>query len=105
MNSEGVAQIVRKEINDDWDHSNHHGVDLRKCLVQPQKMRFYLDMSSDKQEEYWLVLEEIPEDGSGYKIVFDENTGMFGLATSDVKTDKNYFIGLYGNFLETVDAM
>ena len=105
MNSEDIAQIVLKEIGDDWNHSNHHGVELRKCLVQPQKMCFYLDTNSEKQEEYWLVLEDIPEDGSGYKIVFDENTSMFGLATSDVKSNRNYFIGLYGNFLETVDAM
>ena len=103
MNSEDVAQLVRKEISEDYDRPNPHGVDLRKGLVTPKKLRFFIDMDSEQQEEHWLVLEEIP--GGGYQIVYDEDSGLFGLATFDVNTKRSYFLGLYGNFLETLAAM
>lgn len=60
-------------------------------------------MDTGRQVEHWLVLEETP--GGGYQIVFDEDSGQFGLATFDVGTRRDYFPGLYGNFLETLDAM
>ncbi len=104
MNSEEVAQLVQKDIGGDYDRSNPHGVDLRKCLVTPQKMRFFIDMDSEQQEEHWLVLEEIPG-GGGYQIVYDEDSGLFGLATFDINTRRSYFLGLHGTFLETLAAM
>jgi hypothetical protein len=52
----------------------------------------------------WLVLEEIPESNSGYKIVFDEASGTFGLAISGAQ-DNDVFIGFYGTFLETLEGM
>ncbi len=49
------------------------------------------------------MLEEI-EDKSGYKIYFDEETKMFGLA---INSDKNELIdiGGYGTFLKTLYSM
>lgn len=52
----------------------------------------------------WLVLEEMPEDKSRYKIVFAEQSGMFGLATDNIH-GRDVFLGLYGTFLETLESM
>lgn len=104
MTGEEVAQLVREEIGEDWSHPNPHGVDLRESLVAPQKVRLFVDMDTDRQVEHWLVLEESARRG-GYLIVFDEDSRRFGLATFDVTTKRCYFLGLYGSFLETLDAM
>ena len=51
----------------------------------------------------WLVLEEVPEDRSGYKIVYGEEAGMFGLAVQG--SDRDLFIGYFGSFLDTYRSM
>lgn len=46
----------------------------------------------------------MPEDKSGYKIVFDEGSLMFGLATGNIH-GRDLFLGCYGTFLETLEGM
>jgi hypothetical protein len=36
MNAAEIEQLVRNEIGDSWDVTNHHGVDLRKAVVPPR---------------------------------------------------------------------
>jgi hypothetical protein len=85
--------------------SNAHGVDLQRCLIVPPVKRVY-DDSFNKGEtlELWFVLEEIPGSNSGYKIIFDEATSMFGLAISG-ESANDVFIGFHGTFLETLQGM
>ena len=104
MTSEEVANIVKTEIGINWDISNAHGVDLRKCLVQPEKKN-YKTGTNGEMRELWLVLEEDPIDRLGYKIVFDEKRRKFGLATTTGGSDIDFFLGIYGNFLATLEAM
>lgn len=100
-----VAQIVNDQIAGNWSVSNAHGVDLKACLVTPVR-RDYADPINDTlKQSLWLVLEEIPDDNSGYKIVFDETTHLFGLAMEDAQRQQDIFLGFYGTFLETVEAM
>jgi len=103
MTSEEVTHLVETQINGDWTSSNAHGVDLRKCLVKPRIVLFKGSNPEDKFE-LWVVLEESPEDGSGYKIVFDEETGEFGLATPGWHNNP-CFLGIYGNFFDAFDSM
>lgn len=103
MTPEEVTQNIEKEINGQWSLSNAHGVDLRRCLVSPTK-KIYEDMADKSSIQLWLVLEESPENQSGYKIVMDEETRDFGLAIISDKNE-NIFIGFYGSFLETLEAM
>jgi hypothetical protein len=103
MTSEEITHLVEAQINGHWSCSNAHGVDLRKCLVTPRKMLFDGSNPDDKFE-LWLVLEECPEDCSGYKIVFDEETGEFGLATPGWHNNP-CFLGAYGSFFDAFDAM
>jgi hypothetical protein len=105
MKSSEVAKIVEDEIDCNWSASNAHGVDLKHCLVVPTR-RDYTDPIAEGQSlSLWLVLEEVPEDQSGYKIVFDEVTRQFGLATGDTERNRDVFLGFYGTFLETLASM
>jgi hypothetical protein len=62
-------------------------------------------MQKEKLIELWIVLEEIPEQNTGYKIVFDENIRQFGLAYNDSQIMESDFLGIYGSFLDTLKAM
>ena len=53
--------------------------------------------------ELWTVLEE-REDRNGYKIYFNEDTKIFGLAINSDK-DELIDIGSYGTFLKTLYSM
>lgn len=104
MKASEVSELIEREINGDWSLSNAHGVDLRRCLVAPT-VRVYEDCLRDGETlELWLVLEETPEDESGYKIVFNEKSGAFGLAMRDVH-DRDIYLGPHGTFLATLAGM
>ena len=55
--------------------------------------------------ELWLVLEEVPETKGGYKVVFDERRGKFGLATADSSNELDTYLGAYGLFLTALESM
>jgi hypothetical protein len=109
MTAEAVRELIDREIAGDWSLINAHGCDLRRCLVPPV-LREYDDCGGGRPlvEPYpviqmWLVLEELPDDRSGYKIVYGEEAGMFGLAVCG--TTRDVFIGYYGSFLDTYRGM
>lgn len=83
------------------DMTNVFGLDLTKCLIEPKRQSYKRSNESADTYEFWTVLEESE---SGYKLYFDEETRMFGLA---VKSDKDEFvdIGSYGTFLKTLYSM
>jgi hypothetical protein len=104
MTTEEVSARVKREIGENWQLSNAHGVDLRQCLVIPEK-RHYEDISpGGGTAELWLVLEEDPVLRDGYKIVYGESRDEFGLAMRDDKGN-DIFLGYYGDFLTTLEAM
>jgi hypothetical protein len=105
MEASQVSQIVADEINGDWSVSNAHGIDLKRCLVVPARHDYADPITEDQSVSLWLVLEEVPEDQSGYKIVFDEATLQFGLAIGDTERNRDVFLGYYGTFLETLASM
>jgi hypothetical protein len=103
MEAKEISQIIEWELNGDWSLSNAHGVDLKRCLVTPI-LQTYDNFNQTETLGLWLVLEEMSDDKSGYKIVFDEKSKMFGLAMSSF--GKHYiFLGFYGTFLETLEGM
>ncbi len=104
MKASEISNIIMREINGNWSLSNAHGVDLKLCLVTPTKQIYDDSFNQNETLELWLVLEEIPENNSGYKIVFDEKTTIFGLATSGFQ-ERDVFLGFYGSFLETLESM
>jgi hypothetical protein len=98
-----VSKIIADEIGTDWARSNLHGVDLRASLLPPER-RVLSDARDDGPREMWLVLEEKPQDRSGYKIVFDEAEQRFGLAIPG-RDGRDVFLGFYGGFLDTFNGM
>lgn len=102
-NAKEVTAIINAEIGENWNLSNAHGVDLHICILPPEKKAF-TDFTSGKVCELWLVLEEDPKGREGYKIVFDDTKGLFGLATTQID-GPDLFLGLYGSFLETLESM
>ena len=103
MTSEDIKQIIKTELQAEPDITNVFGLDLTKCLIEPIKQKYQNANDSTDIYELWTVLEET-EDGNGYKIYFDEETKMFGLA---MKSDKDELIdiGGYGTFLKTLYSM
>jgi len=108
MTPEEVSALIENEIAGNWSQTNWHGCDLRRCLVTPE-LRDYDDRGAPPPVDpphvvkMWLVLEEVPEDRSGYKIVYNGEVGMFGLAVPG--SPRDVFIGFYGSFLETYAGM
>ncbi len=111
MTSPEIESRIHAEIAGRWHETNLHGVDLRASLVKPEKIRIINRRISDGELrdeviEVWLVLEEHPRMPSGYKIVFDEGRGSYGLATPGFPEDKYPVLyGFYGDFWTTFTAM
>lgn len=103
MTSAEIAAIIKNELRVKSDVTNVFGLDLTKCLIMPTIQRCKDSNDSLYVYELWTVLEE-REDGNGYKIYFDEERNMFGLAINSDK-DELINIGLYGSFLETLYSM
>jgi hypothetical protein len=106
-----IKALVKEHIAGRWDESNHHGVDLRTCLVPPVKIPVILrgvvkGKIKDEIMQVWLVLEENPKTKDGYKIVFDEGRSLFGLASEGFPTDQHLVLtGFYGDFWTTFRGM
>jgi hypothetical protein len=105
MTSAEIRATVEREIAGDWSRTNAHRCDLRRCLVNPEKRRFQ-DESPVRAGmiELWVVLEELPASCDGYKIVYGEERRLFGLACPGI-AGHEVFLGWYGTFLETFEAM
>jgi hypothetical protein len=103
MTAEEIEELAGKEIGNRWKESNAHGVDLRTCLVKPEK-KTYMHPISVERIDLWLVLEEDPKEQKGYKIVFDETGQQFGLAITEIN-GRSIYLGPYGTFMETLGAM
>ena len=104
MMASDISKIINSEIKSAGPDINSHGLDLNRCLVGPVKKTYEDSFHQGKTLELWLVLEEDPDNKSGYKIVFDEGSNRFGLAIrGDGKFDT--FIGFHGSFTETLKGM
>ena len=96
---------IEQEIDGDWSHTNAHGCDLRQCLVTPFKRSFEDAVDAATTVDLWVVLEEHPESCDGCKVVYDEKTECFGLASPGIR-GHDFYLGAYGDtFLEAFDAM
>ena len=86
--------------------NNPHGLDMSQCLIKPERVtctNTFPAFRGGKPFEAWLVLEELPNDDDGYRIIFDQELGEFGLACGTRR--QTAFIGWHGSFLDTVRGM
>ena len=105
MTATEVRALVGDQIGGDWAHTNHHGVELRRCLLaEPRRIAVQLLADAPVTEGVWLVLEEEPGAAGGYLVTYSERSGSFGLAHFAPDTPP-YLIGEYGGFFDALDAM
>lgn len=112
MTAADVSKLIADEIaaaGEDWlnrPENNPHGLDLSRCLIKPERVickNTFPAFRGGKHFEAWLVLEELPNNDGGYRIIFDEEMGKFGLACGTRR--EPVFIGWHGSFLDTVQGM
>lgn len=101
MDATQVKKQIEAEIDGNWDITNLHGVDLRRCLVEPRKVTCC--WNANETAEMWLVLEEWPNEKDGYKIVYDEVEDSYCLAV--LNGEEYNVLGYYGSFLNTLKGM
>lgn len=93
MNSDEVWALVCRQLGD--KRENKYGWNFGDRLLNPPEQRDYNE-TDGSTSSYWTVLIESDD---GYHIVFDEDDGQFGLATSGI------VVGWYGDLMTTIDGM
>jgi len=73
-------------------------------LTIPRQVSFALSDDGTGEIRLWLVTDRTGKNDSSSRIVFDEIRGDFGLAML-LKNGVDWFMGFYGGFAETVDAI
>jgi hypothetical protein len=107
MSKNEIEKYINEQIAEN-EISNWHGIsksNMRKLLVTPVKSK-YMDATDGKITEYWLVLDEMPNEPiDGYQIIYDENRNIFGLATKTSMQSKTTgaLIGFYGSFIDALN--
>ncbi len=111
MNAVQARKLVESQIGNNWETTNHHGVDLRLALVDPLQITV-IERSvrkgqlHDRLLKVWLVLIEMPETRSAYRIVLNDEGTTFGLASEGFPEDKHLVLcGWYGDFMTTFHGM
>lgn len=109
MTSTDVANLVRQQVENRRNEGYPHGVTFDRCLVPPTFIIAMESVPGNAAEEtpvlLWVVLEEDPDNRTGYKVVFDESHGGFGLALSRPHGLCPFYLGIYGSFLDALEAM
>jgi len=103
--------MIEDQVGTSESLPNSHGIDLRRCLTTPAVIkithrRVLNGKSQDSTETVWLVLAERPAEKDGYKIIFNEARGLFGLASQGFPNDQfPVLCGYYGDFPTTLASM
>jgi len=111
MTPSEVSALIENQIGERWDEINPHDISLRQSLVSPERMKFTHWFVGDSGVTYanidaWLVLEERPKTSNGCKIIYDEQTGKFGLALPGWHNDPYFSVDtFYCDFWSAFNAM
>lgn len=103
MTSQEIIRLIEEDLKNAGSRFVWSGRPLVECLLDPKKQRFLNSHQNNAPEELWLVFEEGPKSGEGYKVVYDEDLKMFGLAVNGIS--EPVLLGLYGGFVETLNSM
>ncbi len=100
--------MVLCEIDNKFDISNPHGIDIKKCLVLPPIIHSFKNSYDNfEPKDMWLILCEDPVNNNKGMIVYDETEKSYGLAFKDNRKHSFgfTFIGHYEGFLDTLMNM
>ena len=84
--------------------SPHLSTWVESHRITPHQVTMSLNDDGTDEITLWLVTENIGENDSASRIVFDEIKDSFGLVMA-LQNDIQWFMGHYGGFAETVNAM
>lgn len=111
MTAADVSRILKDQIGGRSYLPNSHRIDLDRCLITPILFKIIHrrvkdGKMKDSVERVWLVLDERPGKTDGYKIIFNEDIGEFGLASDGFPIDPFPILcGYYGDFPTTLAGM
>jgi len=103
MTSEEISQLIDSDIASNRETLSWFGRPLAECRLTPILLEFTDSFNNDDPIMLWLVFEEDPISKQGYKIVYSEDANEFGLAVQGEKA--GVLIGIYGSFVDTLNAM
>lgn len=103
MTPEELSAIIARDLETHRQSLHWRGRPLQECLRYPVLRSFANSSTEGEEIELWLVFEEVLEAGQGYRVVYSENEQLFGLAVAGHEQD--VFIGFYGGFTDTLNAM
>ena len=111
MNAAEVQNEIERQVGGDAALRNSHGINISRSLVKPEPVTI-IDRNVkngrivDRSVSTWLVLVEDLEDPESYRIVYDANDGLFGLASRGLKGDKHLVVsGWYRDFMSAFLGM
>jgi len=100
-----IIQQIESLVNAELLNLPSHLKDwAERHLITPRQMAFALKDDGTGEITLWLVTDDTGNRDSSSRIVFDEIKGKFGLVMS-LKNGVKWFIGIYGGFAETINAM
>ncbi len=99
-----IHEIIRSEISENDSITNLHGINLKRCLIEPYLQIFEKSFKEGEVAELYVVLKEDPDKNQGYQIAYNPKDKLFGLC---IFGDGKYplLLGYYGTFLEALDGM
>lgn len=103
MTPHQLTRLIQDDLASNAASLSWHGRPLHECLCEPRKQRFADSFNNNEAIDLWLVFEENASPDQGYKVIYSERDGEFGLATAGVNDP--VLIGIYGGFVETLNSM
>jgi hypothetical protein len=105
-----ILERIAAEVAACTDVSNLHGItgaNLRSHLVvPPRRGRFTWELADARDEDWmWVVVDERPDSGDGYLVVYDGNRDEFCLALKGTASNEGFVVGWYRSLLDTLVAM
>jgi hypothetical protein len=104
-NEKQIIQKIEKMIKAELPNLPLHLKDwAEQHLIAPKQMIFSVNDDGTGEITLWLITDNTGKHDSSSRIVFDEVKGSFGLVMS-LRNDIEWFMGIYGGFAETINAI
>ena len=100
-----IIKFIQTSIKNEIDGLSENLQDwVNIHLIEPRLIDLIIDLDTNRKGQFWLITDNIGVNDSSYRVVFDEKTNEFGLeCTLDDK--REWFMGIYGNFSDTIKSM
>lgn len=103
--SENLHILINELIGKGITNLPEHLANWAKShLCDLKKVKLSKDPEGKKFSYYWMVTDNIGYSDSSYRVVYDEETKMFGLECT-LSNGLEWYMGAYGTFEEAVENM